>query len=202
MEASNFFVPEPARETIMFYLATVIQKHPRLSRVLLPGRSRMCRILEKPGSSGLHWDLVHPGPIGAMSHVEFAPRGTEHHRRRFERTPTATARPHHHCAGPSARYLNILKYAELILKSLGCFFSHLLTFLDPLNVFCHRNRESDGNRVKHRRSQRGLCSVCHEDPRRLPQYVDFADFALPRQAQDSQKASVVFQYTVVNSSPK
>ena len=115
-----------------------------------------------------HQDCTYLVP---MSHVpcplELAPRGTEHHRCRFERTPTATARPHHHCAGPSARYLNILNYAELILKSLGCFFSHFLTFLDPLNVFCHRNRESDGNRVKHRCSQRGLCGICHEGCRSM-----------------------------------
>jgi hypothetical protein len=57
--------------------------------------------------------------------------------------------------------------AVLILKSLGCFFSHFLTFLDPLNVFCHRNRESDGNRVKDRCSQRGLCGICHEGCRSM-----------------------------------
>ena len=80
-----------------------------------------------------HQDCTYLVP---MSHVpcplELAPRGTEHHRRHFERTPTATARPHHHCAGPSARYLNILNYAELILKSLGCFFSHISHLLSCL----------------------------------------------------------------------
>ena len=76
----------------------------------------------------------------------------------------------------------------------------LLTYLTSSHFFGSSQRflpSESGIGWKSGKTQMFATGALRRLPRRLPQYVDFADFALPRQAQDSQKASVVFQYTVV-----